>query len=275
VSRARSVVVISSFVARDVVASLGVDPARVHVTLLGCDHAVRGERPVDEALPRRRDAPNRFALTVSRVDGRKNHVRMLRAFERLVADGSIDRWIVVGPDGHGHADFDAAVASSPARARIDRRRDVDDATLRGLYRDTSLFLFASLEEGFGLPPLEALAWGAPVVAGDNSSMPEVLGDAAELVDALDEDAIHAAARRLLTDDDLRADMRRRGLARARQLTWKACAAATLTAYEAARGRNALNAPSSPIGPNAANATTTSNTTPPNATQADAARPAGS
>jgi len=239
VSRARRIVVISSFVARDVVASLGADPARVHVALLGCDHVTRGEPPVDEALPRRSIHSNgvgsgeRFALTVSRVDGRKNHVRMLRAFERLSAAGSLDRWIVVGPDGHGHAEFDAAVAASPARDRVDRRREVDDAELRRLYRATSLFLFASLEEGFGLPPLEALASGAPVVAGDNSSMPEVLGDAALLVDARDEDAIHDAARRILSDDDLRAELRRRGLARARAFTWQACARATFEAYRAA------------------------------------------
>lgn len=231
VARARRIVVISDYVARDVVASLGVDPRRVHTALLGCDHVTRGLPRPPEADA---DAPReRFALTVSRVDGRKNHVRMLRAFERLAAEGLLDRWIVAGPDGHGAHEFDAAVAASPARARVERRRDVSDAELGELYRRTGLFLFASLEEGFGLPPLEALALGAPVVAGDNSSMPEVLADAALLVDARDVDAIHAAARMLLVDRDRRRELARRGFARARALSWAATARATLAAYEAA------------------------------------------
>lgn len=231
VARSRRVIVISSFVARDVVKSLGVEPARVQVALLGCDHATRGlARPPEADADRPRE---RMALTVSRVDGRKNHVRMLRAFERLVAEGLVDRWIVAGPDGHGAHEFEAAVAASPARAHVERRREVPDTELRDLYQRTSLFLFASLGEGFGLPPLEALALGAPVVAGDNSSMPEVLGDAALLVEARDEDAIHSAARRVLLDRELRGELQRRGFARAAALSWRATARATFAAYVSA------------------------------------------
>jgi glycosyltransferase involved in cell wall biosynthesis len=175
-------------------------------------------------------------LTVSRVDRRKNHVRMLRVFERLVAAGLVERWIVAGPDGHGVEEFDAALALSPVRARVERLRHVSDAQLPRLYRSARLFLFASLDEGFGLPPLEALACGAPVVAGRNSSMPEVLGDAALLVDAEDDDAIFAASRELLTQSDLAAELRERGLSRARTLSWKACARAVHDVYRLAAAR---------------------------------------
>lgn len=227
VRRARAILVPSRFVADDVVLRLGAARERVHVTPLGCDHVARDARPGSLDVAR-----ERFALTVSRVDARKNHVRMLRAFERLVAEGLLERWIVAGPDGHGVETFDAAVEASSARARIDRVKHVDDRDLARLYRRASVFLFASLDEGFGLPPLEALSCGTPVVAGDNSSMPEVLGDAALLVAAEDEEAIFAAARRLLVERDLALELGRRGLARARALTWRACAEQVWQAYAA-------------------------------------------
>jgi glycosyltransferase involved in cell wall biosynthesis len=198
---------------------------------LGCDHVLRGSNGTAAARVPIESAS--CALTVSRVDRRKNHVRMLRVFERLVAAGLLERWIVAGPDGHGVEEFDAALERSPVRARVERLRHVEDAELPRLYRSASVFLFASLDEGFGLPPLEALACGTPVVAGRNSSMPEVLGDAAILVDAGDEDAIFEAARRLLTDRELAAELRLRGLSRARSLSWQACARAVHDVYATA------------------------------------------
>jgi glycosyltransferase involved in cell wall biosynthesis len=229
VARCTHLIVPSRFVAGEVVSVFGADPARVHVAWLGCDHVLRGE---NGAAVRREP----WALTISRVDRRKNHVRMLRVFERLVAAGLVERWIVAGPDGHGFEEFDAALAVSPVRARVERLRHVEDAELPRLYRSARLFLFASLDEGFGLPPLEALACGTPVVAGRNSSMPEVLGDAALLVDAEDEDAIFEAARTLLTENDLAAELQQRGLSRARSLTWRACARTVHDVYTAAATR---------------------------------------
>ncbi len=226
IARCAQLIVPSRFVAGEVVELFGADPARVHVAWLGCDHVLRngGARVHDDV------ARERCALTVSRVDRRKNHVRMLRVFERLVAEDLLERWIVAGPDGHGVEDFDAALEKSPARSRVERLKHVEDSELPRLYRSASVFLFASLDEGFGLPPLEALACGTPVVAGRNSSMPEVLGDAAMLVDAADEDAIYAAAKSLLTDRDLAHALRQRGLSRARTLSWKACARAVWDVY---------------------------------------------
>ncbi len=226
VARCAQLIVPSRFVAGEVVSAFGADPARVHVAWLGCDHVLRGANSVNvEREP--------LMLTVSRVDRRKNHVRMLRVFERLVASCHVERWIVAGPDGHGVEEFDAALMVSPVRSRVERLRHVADNELLRLYKSASVFLFASLDEGFGLPPLEALACGTPVVAGRNSSMPEVLGDAALLVEATDEDAIYEAARRLLTDRELAADLQQRGLSRARTLTWKACARAVHDVYRTA------------------------------------------
>jgi glycosyltransferase involved in cell wall biosynthesis len=230
VARCKQLIVPSRFVAGEVVSAFGADPARVHVAWLGCDHLLRGASDVHVGR-------EPLALTVSRVDRRKNHVRMLRVFERLVAAGLVERWIVAGPDGHGVEEFDAALLASPVRSRVERLRHVADNELPRLYKSASVFLFASLDEGFGLPPLEALACGTPVVAGRNSSMPEVLGDAALLVDAADEDAIFEAARSLLVDRELNSDLRQRGLSRARTLSWQACARAVHDVYSKAAAQS--------------------------------------
>jgi glycosyltransferase involved in cell wall biosynthesis len=247
VARARKILVPSHFVAREVEARLGARNSDIHVVWLGCDHITRRARAAEgsqaegsaengsaeDGTAENGAAREPFVLTVTRVDGRKNHVRMLRVFERLVAAGLAQRWVVAGPDGHGVEAFDAALASSPVRSRVERLKFVDDAELSRLYRRTSLFLFASLNEGFGLPPLEALACGAPVVAGNNTSMPEVLGDAALLVDVEDEDALFDAALRLIREPELAAELRARGLRRASELTWQACARATYDVYREA------------------------------------------
>jgi glycosyltransferase involved in cell wall biosynthesis len=107
---------------------------------------------------------------------------------------------------------------------------VPDETLAVLYRLASVFVFPSLYEGFGLPPLEAMASGTPVVASNVSSLPEVAGDAALLVDPEDPEAIAGAIYMLLTDRTLRAELRERGLARARKFTWGESVARTRAIY---------------------------------------------
>ena len=229
VRRAGRILVPSEYVGAEVVMGLGAHPARVTVTHLGCDHIARHLPP--EGFPAAREP---FVLTVSRVDARKNHLRMLEAFELLVREGLPHRWLVVGPAGYGAEIFERALAESPARARVEWRRDVGDAEVARLYSQCDCFLFASLNEGFGLPPLEAMACGAPVVASAVTSLPEVCGEAAFLVEPGESERIFEALRRVLVEPELAADLRRRGAARAREFTWRRCAKDTVLAY-----RNAL------------------------------------
>lgn len=230
VERAKIVVVPSEFVAAEVVMSFGVMPAKIVVTPLGCDHVVRG-RELGAASLTRTDAP--YVLTVTRVDARKNHVRMLAAFERLVAEGFPHRWVIAGPPGYGVDDFERALAASPVRDRVEWRRDVPESELFELYSGASLFLFASLNEGFGLPPLEAMACGTPVVASCVTAMPEVLGEAAVLVEPSEPDAIFEGCREVLARPEITEDLVLRGLQRSRGFTWRETARATLGAYRAA------------------------------------------
>ncbi len=227
IRRSRRILVPSAFVRGELARTFDVDPARVDVTLLGCDHALRSA-----------DAPGvaregATVLTVSRVDRRKNHVRMLRAFERLREARRDARWIVAGPAGHGAEDFARACAASPARDAIERRVDVPERELAVLHARARAFWFTSLDEGFGLPPLEAMARGVPTLASTCASLPEVLGDGAVLLDPDDDEGLARATLEIL-DDPARADeLVRRGRARAAELSWASCARSTWSAYERA------------------------------------------
>lgn len=221
----RIVLVPSAFVADDVARCFGVERTRLAVTHLGCDHVLR-HVPADGFGPAREP----FVLTVSRVDPRKNHVAVLAAFERLAAAGFPHRWIVAGPPGFRAEDFESALARSPVRARVEWRRFASERELAQLYAQCSAFLFPSFDEGFGLPPLEAMACGAPVVAGRSGSLPEVLGDAADLVDPRDVDALFETTRALLANPDLARARSLAGREHASRFTWRACAEATRAAY---------------------------------------------
>lgn len=233
VQRAARVLVPCEFVGAEVVMTFGINPGRVMVTPLGCDHVARDVPPEGFGA-----AASPYVLTVSRVDARKNHARMLKAFELLVKEGLPHRWVIAGPPGYGSEDFQKALASSPARDRVEWLGAVPDGELPRLYAQADLLLWASLNEGFGLPPLEAMALGTPVVTSGVTSMPEVCGDAAFLVEPTDVERIFEASRRILTEPDLAEELVSRGKRRAREFTWRECAKSTLLAYQAARDKEA-------------------------------------
>ena len=229
VARAQLVLVPCRYVGAEVVMSLGVSPERVFVTPLGCDHVLAHLPPGGFPAP---SAP--FILTVSRVDRRKNHLRMLEAFEKLVRDGFPHRWLVVGPAGYGSEDFEVALSRSSVADRVEWRKEVGDAEVVRLYAQADVLLWPSLNEGYGLPPVEAMACGTPVVSSIVTSIPEVCGDAALLVEPTDVEHIFEATRSLLTDKAMRQEYIERGARRARELTWAECARTTLLGYQAAR-----------------------------------------
>jgi glycosyltransferase involved in cell wall biosynthesis len=167
------------------------------------------------------------------VDRRKNHLRMLQAFEHLVRDGFPHRWLVAGSAGYGGEDFETALSRSPVADRVDWRREVSDAELVRMYCQADLLLWPSLNEGFGLPPVEAMACGTPVVSSIVTAIPEVCGDAALLVEPTDVEQIFEAMRSLLSDEGMRQEYIERGSRRARELTWTECARTTLLAYQSA------------------------------------------
>jgi glycosyltransferase involved in cell wall biosynthesis len=173
-----------------------------------------------------------YLLYVGTMEPRKNIVRMLKAFERISAMGARDlQFVLVGHEGWGLEEVRRARESSPARAAIRYIGYVPDEVLGVFYRSADLFLYLSLYEGFGFPPLEAMAAGTCVVASNRASLPECLGDAAVLADPFDTDAVARIVIRLLQDEELRRDYVRKGRQQAASYGWRQSAEKTLSVYK--------------------------------------------
>ena len=165
------------------------------------------------------DAP--YALSVGTLQPRKNYVRLIRAFARMRERVKDDIHLLIG-GGHGWL-FEPILREAGKHEWVNLLGFVEEEDLPTLYRGADLFAFPSLYEGFGLPVLEAMASGVPVVCSDSSSLPEVAGDAALLIDPLDVDGLGSAMARIWEDEGLRAGMITRGLAQAAGFTWHASA----------------------------------------------------
>jgi glycosyltransferase involved in cell wall biosynthesis len=173
-----------------------------------------------------------IVLCVGAIQRRKNIARLVQAFERMP-----DAWRLVlagAADGFGAEEELRAVEESPARSRIEVLGYVSSEQLEALYRRAGIFAFPSLDEGFGMPVLDAMAHGIPVITSHTSAMPEVAGDAALLVDPLDIPAIGDALVRLANDERLRDDLIQRGLQRIEQFTWSSAVEKTWAVYDELR-----------------------------------------
>ncbi len=177
--------------------------------------------------------PERFLLYVGTLEPRKNLARLIAAWSRLSREEA-PPLVVAGRVGWKTEAVKRAAAESPRRTEILFPGFVPQEELPALYSAAQAFVWPSLFEGFGLPPLEAMACGTPVVTSNTSSLPEAVGDAALTVDPLDEDALSDAIRRVVTDSGLRAALREQGLARAALFSWQRTAALTLETYQRAR-----------------------------------------
>jgi glycosyltransferase involved in cell wall biosynthesis len=244
VARADLVLTVSAFVRERVLHHFPeIGPERVRVTHHGADHATGGAAALSpepaagdaDALARLGLAGRPYVLSVGRVERRKNPEGLVRGFARAAAARG-HALVFAGP--RGDSDVERALEETGIAERVRFLGRFDDRDLGALYRGAAAFALPSRYEGFGIPLIEALACGTPSLAGDRTSLPEVAGDAALLVDPEDPDAIARALDRLLADEALRRDLRTRGPARARRFTWRACAEATLAAYRdlAAIGR---------------------------------------
>ena len=170
-----------------------------------------------------------LVLTVGAVQKRKNIARLVKAFE-----GMPEGWklaIAGAAEGFGAAEELRAVEESSRRADIQILGYVSQEALEELYRRARIFAFPSLDEGFGMPVLDAMARGVPVVASNRSAIPEVAGDAALLVKPEEVEELGAALARLASDKTLRDDLVHRGWKRAAELPWEAAVARTWRVYE--------------------------------------------
>ncbi len=174
-----------------------------------------------------------YILSMGNTKAHKDLPTLLDAFQRLAPNRAGLHLVLVGEEPKGY--LDGKLSGEPRR-RAHFTGPVSDDQLRALYRGASVFAFPSLYEGFGLPPLEAMAMGTPVVAARAASVPEVVGDAAILVPPQDARAMLAALAKVLDSQGLRSELSAKGLARARQFTWALTAKQTVEVYAEVLGR---------------------------------------
>jgi glycosyltransferase involved in cell wall biosynthesis len=239
VRRAR-IATVSEYSRRDLLDIYKLPSEKVTVTYNGVEtHFAPGPAVPNEAeeIRNRFGIAREFLLAVGSLQPRKNLVRLIRAYEKLRSERADFRpqLVIVGRKlWLTHEIFD----------EVKKHRWADDVILTGyvsdeelpaLYRAARAFVYPSLFEGFGLPPLEAMACGTPVVTSNVSSLPEVTGDAALLIDPNDERSLAGALIEIVNNDRLRAELREKGIAQAKKFTWRDAAQKTLRLYQEAYG----------------------------------------
>jgi glycosyltransferase involved in cell wall biosynthesis len=216
-ARSDLIIAVSRFTASQIESLLNIEPTRIRVIHHGASPSA--------SISKREN----LVLTVGAIQRRKNIARLVKAFESLP-----DTWrlaLAGAPDGFGASEELRAVDESPARARIDVLGYVGSSQLESLYNRAGIFAFPSLDEGFGMPILDAMAHGVPVLTSNCSAMPEVAGDAALFVDPMN---IGDALLRLASDEPLRDALAKRGLERINQFTWESAVGKTWAVYDEIR-----------------------------------------
>jgi glycosyltransferase involved in cell wall biosynthesis len=219
----------SDWVAEEVVELLGVDPDRVRAVHHGVAVPARqgGTGGSGLTLP---PGTSRYILALGTVEPRKDLPGLVRGFDELASGHPDVALVLAGPDGWGAAGLAAALDRSPHRGRVLRLGWVGGEQRDSLLAGAAVFAYPSVYEGFGFPPLEAMAAGVPVVATRAGALPEVLGNGADLVPVGDSSALASALSRILDDDARVRDLVQRGRATVARYRWEDCAAGLARLY---------------------------------------------
>jgi glycosyltransferase involved in cell wall biosynthesis len=230
-ARQDEIIAISNNTAADITRFFGVDQRRLHVVHNGLDHA--RFCPGEARPPRELERP--FFLYISRLEHPgKNHVRLIEAFNRF-KEVTQSPWLLAlgGSDWHGAEAIHEVARRSPFASDIRFLGFVPDGALPALYRSAGAVVYPSLYEGFGFPPVEAMACGCPVLTTHRGALAEVVGDAAAIVDPENVEAMAVELERLATDEQWRSRLIEAGTLNAERFSWHQCARATQQVYQRA------------------------------------------
>lgn len=231
--KARKVITVSQYSANDIATLYGLPRDKIAVVYNGISEEFRPfSDPVALAHLRQRFAwpTDRFILFAGGADPRKNHCALLEAYARRAGELQSHCLIMVGTPTHRFGDIQRRASELGLDGRVVCVGHVSAEDLRVLYAHAALFAFPSLYEGFGMPVLEAMACGTPVITSSTTSLPEVAGEAAVLIDPQSPEQLADALVRVSQDAALRADLRAKGLERVKQFTWERAARETLSVY---------------------------------------------
>jgi len=223
-----------------------VSPEKISVIPLSAGERFRPIRDQDE-LQRVRQTygiEGEYMLSVGAIQPRKNLGRLVAAYSRLRAakpEGKLPKLVLAGKCAWLYDETLRAIKELNLSDSVILTGYVPENDLPALYSGAVCFIYPSYFEGFGLPPLEAMQCGVPVIVGDRTSLPEVVGTAGILVDPFDVDALAAAIENVISDSDLRAELSVSGLARAKIFEWRETARQTLAVYQKATGTHAPGA----------------------------------
>lgn len=230
--RSFRIIAISENTKRDIIKYFGVEQEKIKVIYLGAGKEFSPQKnEKDKTILDKYNLSPGYILTVGTLEPRKNLIRLLNAYKMLVAnEDSMPNLVMVGGRGWLKEDINKIVDSLGLREKVVFTGYIPDSDLPALYRNAGVFVYPSLYEGFGLPPLEAMACGTPVVASNTSSIPEVVGDAGLLADPYNPAEIARAIAFVLKDNDLSARLERAGLIRSGMFTWDKTAQETIKLY---------------------------------------------
>ena len=232
--RSNRVLTVSEASKRDILRYFRIPESKIDVIYNAIDERF-GQTPPAEEIARVRERyqlNDPFVLYAGNIKPHKNLERLIEAFHTLRRGGFDEvKLLIIGDEISKYASLRRAVHKHKLHKHVRFFGFVSDQTLAALYRLAAVFVFPSLYEGFGLPPLEAMASGTPVITSNVSSLPEVVGDAALLIDPYEPDAIADAMARVLTDTTLQEDLRTKGYARVREFSWERSIARVREIYE--------------------------------------------
>lgn len=226
------VMTVSEYSRTELATRYGVERKRIGLLLNAVDRQVFHPRDVDadaSVMDRRQLAKGQYILSVGRIEPRKDHATLLRAY--ALQGPQSPPLVIVGQRDFGYGDFERALKELPAWCDVRLLSDVDDTELPILMRHAQIFVYPSLAEGFGMPPLEAMACGAPVITTNTTALPEVVGDAGLTFQPGDHIDLAEKIGLLLSGQGLVADMRKRGLERAAEFSWHNAAASFCDALQ--------------------------------------------